>query len=134
MKTHVLFLGLFLLSTVVAMANPSTPSLPVMSSAEYPLTVGGTEYDLVTIVQDFPAGAGIGTHGHEGWLLVMVMTGAITLHESGADRVVKAGESWTESPGNLYSVINKGPGPARMAESGLLPRGAAIAIMKMPTE
>jgi quercetin dioxygenase-like cupin family protein len=134
MKTNVLFLGLFLVSTIVAMANPSTPSLPMMNSAEYPLTVGGGDYDLVAIVQDFPAGAGIGTHGHEGWLLIMVMTGAVTLHESGADRVIKAGESWTESPGNLYSIINKGPGPVRIAESGFLPRGAAITTMKMPTE
>jgi quercetin dioxygenase-like cupin family protein len=134
MKTRVLLLGLFIISSVVAMASPATPSLPAMNAAEYPLTVVGADYDLVTVVQDFPAGTGMGTHWHEGWLLVMVVTGAMTVNGSGVDKVVKAGESWTESPGIHYSVMNNGPGLARIAEGGLLPKDAAITRMSMPTD
>jgi quercetin dioxygenase-like cupin family protein len=58
-----------------------------------------------------------------------LITGALTLHESGGDRVIKAGESFTESPGNVHSVVNAGPGPARIVVSVLLPKGAEITTM-----
>jgi quercetin dioxygenase-like cupin family protein len=125
-KTRFLFLGLFLASTVVAMAAPSPV---VVDSGTCSVTVGGAEYDLITIVQDFPAGAGIAAHQHGGNLLVTVITGALTLHESGGDRVVKAGESFTESPGNTHSVVNAGPSQARIAISVLLPKGAELTTM-----
>jgi len=95
MKTRLLFLGLFLASTVVAMAAPSPV---VVDYATYPLTVGDAQYDLITIVQDFPAGAGIAAHQHGGNLLVTVITGALTLHESGGDRVIRQGRASRKAP------------------------------------
>jgi quercetin dioxygenase-like cupin family protein len=126
MKTSVLFFGLLLVSSVVAMAAPSPV---VVDFAKAPVTVGGAEYDLVTVVEDFPAGSGIATHVHGGNLLVTVISGALTLHEYGGDKVIRAGESFPESPGNRHSVVNAGPGPVRIAISVLLPKGAEITTM-----
>jgi quercetin dioxygenase-like cupin family protein len=111
------------------MANPAAPSPVVVNYATYPLTVGAAQYDLITIVEDFPTGSGIATHVHGGNLIVTVMSGALTLHEYGGDKVVKAGESFTEGPGNRHSVVNAGPGPVRIAISVLLPKGAEITTM-----
>ena len=130
MKTFVVLIGLLLASGVLVMAAPeAAPPAPIVNFARCPLTVVAGDYDLLTIVQDFPPGALIGTHRHGGYLLITVMSGAMTLRESGGDRVVKAGESFTESPGRVHSVVNAGPGPARIAVSVLLPKGAEITTM-----
>ena len=57
MRTRILVFGLFLLSGLVAMANPAASSPVVVNDVEFPLTVGKAEYKLITIVQDFPAGS-----------------------------------------------------------------------------
>jgi quercetin dioxygenase-like cupin family protein len=132
MKTLVVLFGLLLAASAIAAAAPATTDAAtptVVNYAEYPLKVGGSDYTLITIVQDFPPGTGIAPHRHGANLLVTVMSGALTLHERGGDRVVKAGESFTESPGNVHSVDNMGPDPVRIAVSVLLPKGQEITTM-----
>jgi quercetin dioxygenase-like cupin family protein len=129
MKTRFLLCGLFLLPGVLAAAREIEPGPVIVNYAEHPLTVGGADYSLITFVQDLPAGAGIATHPQGGYLLVTVMSGAVTTHENGAERVISAGESWAESPGHLDSVLNPGPDPARIVVSALLPKGAPLATV-----
>jgi quercetin dioxygenase-like cupin family protein len=109
--------------------QPAAPSPVVVHMAKFPITVGGGEYDLLTIVQDFPAGAGVATHKHGGHVLVTVLSGEMTLREKGIERVIKTGESWTERPGDVHAVVNAGTATARVAVSILIPKGAEITTM-----
>jgi len=107
----------------------ATPGPTVVSQAKYPLTVGSGEYDLITRILEFPAGAGFANHMHGGNVLVTVLGGEMTLREKGTDKVVKAGESWTESPGNVHAVMNAGTAAARVVAVFLLPKGAEVTTM-----
>jgi quercetin dioxygenase-like cupin family protein len=44
--------------------------------------------------------------------------------EAGGERVVKAGESWTEKPGDLHAVANRSAGTIRIVATYLIPKGA----------
>jgi quercetin dioxygenase-like cupin family protein len=108
-------------------ADPQSggPGAIIAHQAKYPITVEGKEYDLLTLIIDFPNGAGFPEHYHGGNVVATVLSGEITLKEKGKERVVKTGESWTEAPGAVHSVVNKGA-PARVAVSILLPKGAEM--------
>jgi len=102
----------------------ATPGPSVAYQAKFPITVQGAEYDLLTIIMDFPSGAGFPRHFHGGPVLVTVLSGEITLKEKGAEVVKKTGESWTERPGDEHSVVNAGTATVRVVVSMLLPKGA----------
>ncbi len=127
----VIVLALLPVFAVAAMDHPDKPGRPapvIVSQAKYPITVQGGEYDLLTMIIDFPKGAGFPEHFHGGHVLATVVSGELTLKEKGAERVIKAGESWTESPGAKHSVINKGS-TVRVSVSMLLPKGADAQTM-----
>ncbi len=122
---------LIVFATGVQADQQSGGPRPVIAhQAKYPITVEGKEYDLLTLIIDFPNGAGFPEHYHGGNVVATVLSGEITLKEKGAERVVKTGEIWTEAPGAVHSVVNKGA-PARVAVSILLPKGAE---MQTPTK
>lgn len=102
------------------------PGPNVVSQSKFPLNVGSGEYDLMTSILEFPAGAGMANHMHGGYVLVTVLSGEMTLREKGTEKIVKAGESWTENPGNVHAVVNAGTAPARVVASFLIPKGAEI--------
>ena len=105
-------------------SGEATPPNPTVAyQAKFPITVQGGQYDLLTIILDFPSGAGVPKHFHGGHVLVTVLSGEMTLIEKNAETVIKAGESWTENPGVEHAVVNKGAS-ARVAVSMLLPKGA----------
>jgi quercetin dioxygenase-like cupin family protein len=120
----------------VAMADEkagqtATPGPTIVYQAKYPITVQGAEYDLLTIIIDFPSGAQFPKHVHGGSALVTVLSGAITLKEKGTEIIKKTGESWTEKPGDEHAVVNAGPEAVRVAVSMLLPKGSeATTIVK----
>ena len=132
---QLLFLSLMMfLWTSVAAADEkggqaATPGPTAVSQAKFPLTVGSGEYDLITSILDFPAGAGVANHMHGGNVLVTVLGGEMTLREKGSEKIVKAGESWTESPGNIHAVVNAGTATARVVAVFLLPKGAEAQTM-----
>ncbi len=109
--------------------QPTSPGPTVAYQAKFPLTVNGAEYDLLTIILDFPSGAGIPRHVHGGSALATVLSGEITLMEKGAQITKKPGESWTEKPGDEHAVVNAGTAPVRVAVSMLLPKGAEATSM-----
>jgi len=132
---QLLFLSLmmFLWASVAAAdekgGQASIPGPNVVSQAKYPLNVGSGEYDLMTAILDFPAGTGFANHKHGGNVLVSVVSGEMTLREKGTEKIVKAGESWTESPGNVHAVVNAGTTTARVVAVFLLPKGAEVQTM-----
>lgn len=105
-------------------SNETAATAPVVTyQSKFPVVVQGAEYDLLTMIIDFPTGAGFPKHFHGGPVLVTVMSGEITVQQGGAEKVLKTGESWTENPGDIHAVVNKGAS-ARVAVSMLLPKGA----------
>jgi len=105
------------------------PAPKVIYQASFPVAVKAGDYDLVTIVFDFPPGSGFLPHFHGGYVLVTVLEGEITLQEKGAERKVKTGESWTENPGDVHAVINQGPANTHVVAVILLPKGAAVSTL-----
>jgi quercetin dioxygenase-like cupin family protein len=105
------------------------PGPTVVHMAKYPITVGKGEFELLTIIMDFPAGAGVTNHKHGGHVLVTVLSGDMTLREKGGERIVKTGESWTEKPGDIHAVVNAGAETARVAVSILIPKGGEVTTM-----
>ena len=101
-----------------------TPGPTIVYQAKFPITIQGAEYDLLTIIMDFPSGAGLPKHFHGGYALVTVLSGEITLKEKGTELIIKTGESLTERPGDEHAVVNKGTATVRVAVSMLLPKGA----------
>ena len=109
-------------------AGSEAPSPIVVYQAKFPVALEGHEYDLLTTVLDLPTGAGFPRHFHGGHVLVTVLSGEVTLQQGSATKVIKTGESWTENPGDVHSIVNKG-GSARVVADMLLPKGAAETTM-----
>ena len=139
MKTvkQLLFVALIGLLTVsVAMAQEkasqtAAPSPTAAYQAKFPITLQGGEYDLQTIILDFPQGAGVPKHVHGGYVLATVLNGEMTLKDKSGERIIRTGESWTENPGDLHSVVNAGATAARVVVNILLPKSAeATTIIK----
>ena len=123
----VVLIGLLMVSAAMAQEKASqtaTPGPTVISQAKFQITLQGGEYDLQTIIMEFPQGASVPKHVHGGYVLVTVLNGEMTLKEKGSERIIRAGESWTENPSDLHSVVNAGATPARIVVNMLLPRGA----------
>lgn len=118
---------LLLVSVTTAQEKTEQISMPapsVFNKAALPVELQAGGYDLVSIIFDFPPGAGFPSHFHGGNALVTVLSGEITLREKGSERTIKAGGNWTENPGNIHSAVNAGDTTARVAVSMLVPKGA----------
>lgn len=121
---------LLLVWPATAQEKAGQTTAPVtVSQAKFPVTVKGAEYDLLTVVLDFPPGAGVARHSHGGHALVTMLSGELTLKEKGMGRTLKTGESWTEDPGAEHEVVNTGASTARVVVSMLLPKGAEVTTM-----
>jgi quercetin dioxygenase-like cupin family protein len=122
-----ILMGLVFSSAVMAdeKAAPSAaPGPNTVSQAKFPVTVPAGEYDLQTIILEFPPGVGMPMHMHGGNVLVIVLQGEMTLKDKLGERILRVGESWTEGPGDHHSVVNAGTAAARVVVNVLLPKGA----------
>ena len=123
----VALIGLLMVSVAMAQEKASqtaTPGPTVIYQAKFQISLQGGEYDLQTVIMEFPQGASIAKHVHGGYVLATVLNGEMTLKEKGSEKIMRAGESWTENPGDLHSVVNAGATAARVVVNMLLPRGA----------
>jgi quercetin dioxygenase-like cupin family protein len=114
--------------TIPETTSPYTPPAATTTAfqAQFPLGVAAGDAKLVNVIVDFAPGAKTPEHTHGGPVLATVVAGTITLHEHGATRVVNAGESWTEVPGNVHYAANEGAEPARISVASILPKSAAL--------
>lgn len=108
-----------------AVAQTAAPALSNFALYSFPIAVAAGDYDLINQVLDLPPGSGVPNHSHGGPVVVTVIAGEVTLIEGGGERVVKSGESWTESVGYVHAVTNKGASTARVVASYLIPKGVA---------
>lgn len=114
-------------------ASETTPQgAKTTYQAKFPVTLKAGDYDLQTIILDFTEGAVVPDHTHGGSVFGVVLNGEMTLKEKGGQRVIRAGESWTEGPGYIHSAVNSGAVPTRIVVSILMPRGAEATMIVKP--
>ena len=104
----------------------SAPQPVTVALKAYPITVTSGDYELVNQVLDLPPGSSVPKHIHGGPVVVTVVSGQLTQVDATGERVVKAGESWTEKVGAEHSVMNKGTETTRLVSSYLIPKGASL--------
>ena len=89
------------------------------------------EFELVQLIVDFPPGTWTPAHTHGGMLLVTVLKGEQTVRdEQGNERIYKAGESFTETPGEYLEIGNAGQELVTVSAAALLPKGEALSTTK----
>ena len=109
----------------VATGQGTLAAVAVVTSAAFPVAVAAGVYDLYAFVVEFPPGSGTPRHIHGGPVVVTVISGELVLQRSVGERILRAGESVIENPGDVHALINRSAGTARIAASELIPKGAA---------
>lgn len=89
------------------------------------------EFELVQLLVDFPTGTWTPAHTHGGELLVTVLNGEQTVRDDqGAETIYKAGEAFTETPGDYLEIGNVGQELVTVSAIALLPKGAKLSTTK----
>ena len=112
-------------SATRAVGQAPSPTPVAVSLMSFPITVAAGDYALVNQVLDLPPGSGVPLHYHSGPVVVTVVTGELTLVDDAGERLVRAGESWTEKAGDKHAIMNKSAGTIRLVSSALFPKGVA---------
>jgi quercetin dioxygenase-like cupin family protein len=123
-------LSILIVAILGALAADAAGQVPIprpveVSLMSFPITVAAGDYALVNQVLDLPAGSGVPQHDHSGPVAVTVVTGELTLVDAAGERIVRAGESWTEKAGNKHAIMNKTAETIRIVSSALFPKGVA---------
>lgn len=107
--------------------NPPGPS----TSAEANVEVVGppAAMDLVQSILQFAPGAFTPPHWHPGPTLNLVLDGEITERDADGERVLRAGESWSDMPGVVHVAGNAGSTPATLAVIFMVPKGLPRTIV-----
>jgi quercetin dioxygenase-like cupin family protein len=77
--------------------------------------------NLIQTVLDFAPGTWTPFHRHGGQAFNLVLAGEITLRENNTEQIFKPGESWSDTPDQVYAAGNAGAAPARLLVTFLLP-------------
>lgn len=109
----------------LAVGQAPPPAPVAVSLTSFPITVAAGDYTLVNQVLDLPPGSGVPLHYHSGPVVVTVVTGELTLVDDSGERIVRAGESWTEKAGDKHAIMNKSTATIRVVSSALFPKGVA---------
>ncbi len=104
--------------------GPVGPKQAIKST--FAVANSSADYDLIEVEQDFAPGSQTPVHTHGGPAYITVMSGELTLIQNGAQKTYKAGDTWTEKPGEFMQVVNRGTAPASTLVTFLLPKGAAL--------
>ena len=116
----------FWLPDSVAFGQETPPSATVKYKSTLEVTQPPDQFEAIQVVLDFAPGTWTPLHSHGGQVLVTVLEGEITERREGAEKVYKAGESWTEQAGAVHQAGNTTAAPARLAAVFLLPKGAKL--------
>ena len=114
-------------TAVLARANRNSAALTeprIVAESRFVVTNARAQSDLVQLVADFEPSAWTSLHTHGGQAINLVLEGEITLRHGGRDRPYKAGQSWTDSAGQVHAAGDTGSGKARLLTNFLLPNGA----------
>lgn len=114
--------------------STSTTAEPVVTPIAAAIVRGRIDIDrrhrsnVLTARLDFRPGDSTGWHSHPGAVLVQVTSGAVTLRHAAHGRcvtqVVRAGHGFFENPGAVHVAENRGPDPAVVYATFVLPPNA----------
>jgi quercetin dioxygenase-like cupin family protein len=82
--------------------------------------------EVVQVVLEFPPAYRTELRMHGGLSFVTVLQGEMTLRAAGAETFFQAGQGWMLEPGVLHTAGNDGGVQARILETVLVPKGAAV--------
>lgn len=129
-----LVIGLLLLLLVgcnLVIAPPVPAAAPAAPVVLGPAAELAGEFELVQLIVDFPLGTWTPAHTHGGTLLVTVLKGEQTVRDAqGNEKIYKAGEAFTETPGEYLEIGNVGQDLVTVSAVALLPKGAKLSTTK----
>jgi quercetin dioxygenase-like cupin family protein len=97
--------------------------------ADMPVTLAAGDYEVVNQLLDVMPGGFIREHRHGGPVIVMVISGELTVKDDSGTRVLKAGQSTLEKIGYVHTAENDGTEIAHLAVTYVIPKGAARTII-----
>ncbi len=109
------------LSASAAFGQDLPPGPVTISESRFDASQRPAQFELIQLILDFPPGAWTPAHSHGGPAYVTVLQGEMTYREQDRERMVRAGESWTEPPGTIGAAGNSGSQTARIMVTFLLP-------------
>jgi quercetin dioxygenase-like cupin family protein len=114
--------------TTVVDTSPNPPPGPTVAfQGDYPIAVAAGDYSLVNLVLDFAPGAAIPLHYHGGPVVVVGMSGMLTLRpEGGQEHMLMPGDVMNEKAGARHVMINTSNANAAILAGVLLPKGAEL--------
>jgi quercetin dioxygenase-like cupin family protein len=90
---------------------------------------GCTDRESVMVWVDLPVGAAEGRHTHNAQVFAFVVEGTITLENEGAEKVtLKAGETFTYTPGKWHEAVNVGTTPVKLAAVFVAEKGKPLTV------
>lgn len=103
------------------------PGPSVRAQSTFPATNAPAQFDLTLQLLDFAPGAWTPNHTHGGPVFVTVIEGELTVRSvGGRQQNYKAGEQWSEAPGEYLEVGNVTSSRTRVVVTGLTPPGVSF--------
>lgn len=119
-------------TNVGSVATPAPPAPTVVYEATYANVTMAGPFNVVHKVTDFAPGAFQPLHHHGGPVLVIVLTGTLTVRQNGAIQTYQAGQHFVEETTFIHDAGNTSDAPVRIMATTLLPQGAQQTILVEP--
>jgi quercetin dioxygenase-like cupin family protein len=100
-----------------------------IAMTDMPVTLAAGDYDVVNQLLDLMPGGYMREHHHGGPVIVMVISGELTVTDNKGTRVLTAGQSMTEQTEYVHTAANNGTEIAHLAVTYVIPKGAARTII-----
>ncbi len=113
----------------LADARPSTVKTTAVKS-QFDVQAVARPFDVIEMQLDYAPGQVLPSHTYGGPAFVTVLDGQLTARVGGADKIYKAGESWSETAGQFSEVRNEASAPASAFVTVLLPKGMTLTTLE----
>jgi quercetin dioxygenase-like cupin family protein len=108
-------------------SQQAPPAPTVRYEARLEVPDAPAQFDIIQRTTDWPPGSVSIPHTHGAWVLVTFLAGeVINTDDKGVERVLKAGDTLIERPGEMHTVRNASGAKARHFVSFALPKGAPL--------
>ncbi len=100
-----------------------------VAMGDMPVTLTAGDYDVVNQLLDLMPGGYMREHRHGGPVIVMVISGELTITDDKGTRILTSGQSITEETAYVHAAANNGTSIAHLAVTYVIPKGAARTII-----
>ena len=116
--------------TVVLALALTTGLLGAQEPGRFEVTNVPADYQVASLLLDFPPGAWTPPHTHGGQGYLTVLEGEMTLRMAGMEHKYGVGEGWVDRADVVHELGNAGTSTARLVATYLLPRGASLTTVQ----